>query len=408
MIRFTLAAVLMTTALGTPAAAGQARFDDVIRNLRNPDPKIRVSAVRLLRESKYPEAVAPIAPLVTDPVDDIQLEAIAAELSFFLVEDVPAKKRVALVVEVRNPGRGPAAFELGPLAVWPRQVPPELVNGLLQAVDDENPRVRSEAIYALGTIARPPLADPAAQQLIKALDHYDPAIRTAAARVIGRLEVTSAGDALIKAINDSAAPVRYAAMRALGEIRDERAVQALTEQFTFYAKGEGAWSALDALARIADATSVPLFKQRLADKDPNLRRAAAEGLARAHDASEVSALEIGAGNDSSAMVRAAMAFALQSLGRNYLPRLAEFMNSAKTAPQAAGYFLELGPAITPALAPMLQDPSPAIRANLAQVMGALGGDAAAAALQPLLTDRDKDVVEAATRALERIKLTRAR
>ena len=93
------------------------RFDDVIRNLRNPDPKVRLAAVQLLRESKYPEAIAPMAALVTDPVDQIQLEAIGAELSFFLVEDVPAKKRVALVVEVRNPGRAPAAFELGPLAV---------------------------------------------------------------------------------------------------------------------------------------------------------------------------------------------------------------------------------------------------------------------------------------------------
>ena len=96
------------------ASAQQARFDDVVRNLRNPDPKVRLSAVRLLRESKYPEAVAPIAALVTDPVDEIQLEAIAAELSFFMVEDVPAKKRGR--VRRRGPRRrrcAAAAFELG-------------------------------------------------------------------------------------------------------------------------------------------------------------------------------------------------------------------------------------------------------------------------------------------------------
>jgi hypothetical protein len=34
------------------AAAQQARYDDVVRNLRNPDPKVRFSAIRLLRESK--------------------------------------------------------------------------------------------------------------------------------------------------------------------------------------------------------------------------------------------------------------------------------------------------------------------------------------------------------------------
>src|SRR5687768_18221561 len=150
-----------------PAAAQQARFDDVIRNLRNPDPKVRIAAVRLLRESQYPEAIEPIAPLVNDPVDQIQLEAIDAELSFFLVEDVPVRKRVAFLVEVRNPGRAPVAFEMGPLAVWPRAVPPELIENLLKAVDDENPKVRSEAIYTLGTIAGTPFPERAAALLIK-------------------------------------------------------------------------------------------------------------------------------------------------------------------------------------------------------------------------------------------------
>src|SRR6476620_4572838 len=100
--------------------AQQARFDDVIRNLRNPDPKVRLSAVRLLRASKYPEAIGPMAALVTDPIDEVQLEAIAAELSFFLVDDLPLKKRVGMVLEVRNAAVAPVAFDRGQLAVWPR------------------------------------------------------------------------------------------------------------------------------------------------------------------------------------------------------------------------------------------------------------------------------------------------
>jgi len=338
---------------------------------------------------------------VTDPVDQIQLEAISAELSFFLLEDVRTKKRVAGVVEVRNPGRAAAAFEMGPLVIAPRTAPPALVDGLLRAIDDENPKVRSEAIYALGTIARPPLSDAPAAQLIKSLDHYDPIIRAAAARVIGRLNVTSAGDTLLKAVNDSQAPVRYAAMRALGQIHDTRAVQALTEQLNFYGKGEGAWSALDALAQVADPASIPLFKAHITDKDAFLRRAAAEGLGRTGDTSELAALEIGAGNDGSEMARAAMAFALQKLGRNYVPRLVESLDS-KTAPQVAEYFLELGSAVAPELVPHLQDPSPEIRANVATVLGAIGNAAIVDALQPLTQDKDREVAQAATRAIERI------
>jgi HEAT repeat protein len=265
--------------------------------------------------------------------------------------------------------------------------------------------VRIEAIYTLGVITHTPLSSEQEQALIKALDHYDAAIRTAAARVAGRLQVTAAGDALVKAMNDSNEQVRYAAMRGLGEIRATQAVQALTEQLTYDAKGEGAWSAMYALARIAHPSSVPVFKARIADKDQNIRRAAMEGLARAKDTSEIFALEVAAGSDHSESVRAAASFALQMLGRNYIPRLVESMDSAKMAPQIAGYLIELGPTVVPQLLSHLQDQDPAIRANVAQVLGAIGGDPALAALQPLLQDRDEAVVEAATRAIERAKTT---
>lgn len=398
-----LAWVLALLCIPSAPLAQQVRFDDVIRNLRNPDPKVRLGSVQLLHESKYPEAIGPIAPLVNDPIDQIQLEAIWAELSFFVTHDVPSKKRLGGVVEVRNPGQAAAAFEMGSLALESRTAPPELIDALLKAVDDDNPKVRTEAIYSIGTIARAPFSDSHAAQLIKALDHYDPAIRAAAARVAGRLDVKSAGDALLKGVNDSQPPVRYAAMRALGTIGERHAIQALTEQLKFYGKGEGAWSALDALAHLADGSSVPIFKSRLVDRDPFLRRAAAEGLGRSGDTSEVPAMEIAAGNDTSDMVRGAMAFALQKLGRNYVPRLAEFLDSDKTAPQIADYLLELGPSIAPALLSHLQDPSPAIRGNVATVLGAIGNDATLTALQPLTSDKDRAVAQAATRAIERIK-----
>ena len=141
----------------------------------------------------------------------------------------------------------------------------------------------------------------------------------------------------------------------------------------------------------------------LTDKDPFLRRAAAEGLGRARDSSELSALQMGAGNDPSEMVRAAMAFALQKLGRNYIPRLVESLDSEKMAPQIADYLLELGPSVAPALVSHLQDPSPAIRANVATVLGALGDAATVTALQPLTGDKDRSVAQAATRAIDRLK-----
>lgn len=398
-----MALVAVAVVLSHGVSAQQLRFDDVVRNLRNPDPKARLSAVRLLRDAKYPEAIVPMAPLVLDPIDDIQLEAIAAELSFFLEQDVKSKRMVAFVLEKRRSAIAQSAFDLGPFAVWPRAVPAELVSALLQAIDDENQKVRLEAIYATGVIARAPLTADQTGRLIKALDHYDPAVRAGAARVIARLKVTEAGDALIKAINDSKADVRYASMRALGALREQRAVGALTEQLAYYKKGEGAWSALDALARIASPASVQIFKDRLRDRDPYIRRAATEGLGRAGDTASIETLEANTSTDDAAMVRLATAFALQKLGRNYAARIVDLMASPKVTAQGQEYLLELGPPMVPTLIPRLQDPDAEMREAVADVLGVIGDATTLPALEAATKDRDASVVSAAKRALARLR-----
>jgi HEAT repeat protein len=193
-------------------------------------------------------------------------------------------------------------------------------------------------------------------------------------------------------------------MRALGDVGDRTAILALTEQLDHYRKGEGAWSAVDGLAKIGHVSSVPVFKARLTDRDPFIRRAAAEGLGRARDATSISTLETAVGTESSEMVRTAMAFALQKLGRNYIPRLVESLDSEELAPQIADYLIELGPAVADNLVPHLKDPDASIRGNVALMLGAIGTEGHVTALQTLAKDRDRDVVRAAERAVERIKM----
>jgi len=398
-----IALVVVGICLSAGAAAQQLRFDDVVRNLRNPDPKVRMSAIHLLRDAKYPEAVPPIAPLVMDPIDEIQIEAIAAELSFFLEQDVRSKKMVGFVVEKRSSALARAAFDLGPHAVWPRQVPPELVTGLLTAVDDDNKKVRAEAIYAIGVIARAPLDGAHVEGLKKALDHYDPAIRTGAALVIARLKVQGIGDALLKAVNDSQAEVRYASMRALGAVKLESAVPALTEQLTFYRKGEGAWSALDALAQIGAKASIPVFRERLADKDQFIRRAAVEGIGRAGDAESFDALDRLANTDESAGVRMAAIFAETKLGRANAGRIVDLMSSPKVLTQGEDYLVELGPSVISTIVPRLQEPDANVRESMADVLGMVGDASVLPAIEALAKDREASVAAAARRAAARIK-----
>src|SRR5260221_107496 len=268
--------------VASAVSAQQQRFDDVVRNLRNPDPKVRLSAVRLLRDAKYPESIAPMAPLVLDPIDDVQLEAIAAELSFFLEQDVKTTKRVGFVIEKRKSAIAAAAFDLGPLAVWPRP-------------------------------------------------------------------------------------------------------------------------ALAALAQIGAPGSVPLFRERLQDKDPYIRRAATEGLGRAGDVESIDTLEKTVTTDDSPMVRLAAAFALHKLGRNYAARLVDLMSSPKVLTQGQEYLIELGPSIAPTVAPRIQEPNPDVREALIDVLGVIGNESTLPLLQAATTDADASVVAAAKRATARLQ-----
>jgi HEAT repeat protein len=396
--------VLAMLAVAAAAPAQPMAFEDVVRNLQSADPKLRISAVRLLQEARYPEAAVPMAALVNDPVNDIQLETIAAELAIFTV-DVPLdRERNMLSMFVGAAGPAVLAFERGPFATAGRTAPPELVDALLKAVDDDHKRVRSEAIYALGVVATPPLRPEAAERLTAALDHKDPTVRAGAARVIGRLKVASASDGLFKAINDSSAEVRYAAMRALGMLGDERAVKALTEQFTYYGKGEGAYSALEALARIAHPSSTELFKANVRNRDVWVQRAAIEGMGRRGDASEEDEFRRLVTDAESDMIRAATAYALQKLGKNYMPRVLDAAEWEGIGPQVQEYLLEFGPSVVDdAMLLRLREPDDRTRVYVVEVLGLMGNRRALQAITPLTKDKNPTVAAAAANAIERIK-----
>ena len=150
---------------------------------------------------------------------------------------------------------------------------------------------------------------------------------------------------------------------------------------------------------------MPLFKERLTDKDPKMRRAAAEGLGRVGDASASAEMLTSVTADESEEVRVAMAFALQRLGRNYLTRIVDAMDSPHMVEQAQDYLIELGPPIVSGLFPHLQESDAGSARVLPKSSGyrRREGGAAAAGHRG---DRDPSVAAAAKRAIERIKSVR--
>ncbi len=392
------AAVLLTAA----ASAQTATWQDVIRNLRHPDAKVRLEAVRQLGDAAYASAADRVAPLVGDPDDEVQSAAIDAELTFFLVEPIGARRTLGFLGPSRP--RAQEAFEAGPLVRSAMPAPPELVDALIAAIRDENPRVQFDAVHALGIIAEPPLSDQQAAGLIDDLDHYDATIRAATARVIGRLRLQPAADKLIAGLSDSSPVVQRFAIEALGLIRVSRAAALIAQVLRREEKGEMASTALLALARLAQPASAELFRAHLADKDPEMRRAALEGLGRLGGPASAGTVRPFATGDPKSAVRLAACFALDRLGESQAPALVAALASRETGAQARDYLLEIGRSVLPALQAALRAPVDARhRADLLHVLGFIGSAEDAAVANDYRQDPDEDVARAAADALLRLR-----
>ncbi|MCU1384096.1 MAG: hypothetical protein JWL71_2793 [Acidobacteria bacterium] len=414
-------AIFVCSRAAYPAASAlpaQVPFEQAAQDLASPDSGTRMRAVQLLKQAAYPEAAIPLAATLTDPQDAIQLEAIAAELNIFLADPIVPKKRVALVVEVRSAVQAEPAFAAGPGALGPRPVPIEVLTALRTAARDDNPRVAIEALYAFGALAVQPggvvrrdLLRLAGPDVAAFIGSSDPAMRFAAVRVLGRVfarragdeEVESTvGDAVITALNDNDRAVKSAAMLALGAMRYDRGVQALTDLFAYYGKGEAAERALDALAHIARPTSAPLFTAQLASRSAALRGIAIEGLARLGDRTQLPAIQAAIDKERDPAVTLAGAFAQVLLGNAATDQVSDSLGRPRVRDQAKRYVVEMAPGRTTTFAHQLLDSDAQIRLDVVDALGLAGDPAAMAAIEPLIADRDPQVARAAERAVARL------
>jgi HEAT repeat protein len=397
----------------------QVPFEDAVRALASPEAGDRLRAVRLLREAAYPEAALPLVPLIADPEDAIQNEAIAAELNIFLGEPVATRRRVGLIVEVRAKVAAEAAFAAGPLALGPNAVPVPVIAALRAAARDTHPSVALEALYAFGVLAVEPagavrrdLLRESAPELAPLLGLPDAAFRASALQVIGRVFARRAGDgpvdqtmgdAVIVALNDNDRRVRLAAMDALGTMRYERAVQALVDQYQFYGRGDLAEAALAALARIGHRAASPLMSAALTTRSRPVKQVGIEGLARMGDAAAVTTIQAALAGDSTPELLLAAAFASAQLANGNIDEIVNAMTRTRLRDQARGYLVEIAPGRTGAFARQARDPDPSVRADVVDVLGLAGDPAALPIVEPLERDPDPRVARAAARAAARLR-----
>jgi HEAT repeat protein len=364
----------------------------VAHDVESADAGVRRRALRALRDQGGPETLTLLARLAGDDEHGIRKDAIETIARIYVAP--PTGKRPGSVEDV---------FEVGPYHVVPWPPSTELMRALTRALADDYPDVRRDAAYAVAIVSPRPTSERVAFELISSLSDRDPAVRVAAARALGRLRVKEAGVPLVGRVNDEILDVRLAAMRALGDLREVRAVPALADQFEFYVRGVAGRAAIDALARIADDASVPLFESQSGSGYPAHRRAAYEGLARTR-AAKVSASRIDAARASEGdrRVRLAMAYVVTAAGGPLTP-IVEALNDSDLAAQALEYLVELGPVRTADVAAQLRDQNPVVRRAAATALGFTGGAQAESALAAARQDPDDTVRHAIEVAQLRIR-----
>jgi HEAT repeat protein len=400
-------------------ATAQVSFESTVAELKSPDPGKRLKAVQLLKAAAYPEAATPLAPLLLDPFDEIQLQAIDTELNIFLADKITPKRRVGLVVEVRNRIEAEPTFAAGPSVLGAHRVPVAVATSLVAASRDPNARVAVEALYAFGALAgevpradRPAVLNQAGPVLAATIGATDPVLRLAAVRVIGRVFARrpgdapieeGVGDAVIMALNDREPAIQQTAMWALGVMRYERAVQGLTELFRYHQRGQAAEDAFDALAHIAHPSTLPQFVANLSSKTAVLKTMAIEGLARTRDRSRAESVQASIAGEKNEAVLLAAHFANARLSSGAIDTIVEALARTRRRDQAWGYLFELVEGRSAAFARHVQDPDARVRRDIVDILGLAGDPAALPLVEPLTKDRDEAVAHAAVRAVARLR-----
>lgn len=412
-----MAAALLLIA--APVSA-QYSFDEVASGLKHPEAATRLRAIAILQDANYPDAAVPIAAVLEDPDDRVQLAAIDAERALFTSRPISRRRKIGFVVDVRSNDAGGGDVAETQLVLLPRRVPPSVFSGLTAAMRAANPKVRVEAMSVFGLLA--PLGGPAAESelrgglmwTIEALRRGDRPAQVAAAGVAGRAlqdcgssdgVCAEVGNVLIEAINSGDPQLRRAVMQALGQLRYPNATQALSDQVSFYQRGADAEAAMAGLAGIGHATSVSIFKRLLASSSADMRRLAVEGLARGGQKEDAAELERMGQTERSNAVLLALHDAALRLGSSGSPaQLVAALQDGSLRPLAVRYLLDLSPSIAPALAESLRAPDVETRGLVADILGFSGRADVIPLLEAAAKDSDEDVAIAARRAIERITL----
>ncbi|MBI3466589.1 MAG: HEAT repeat domain-containing protein [Planctomycetes bacterium] len=290
----------------------------------------------------------------------------------------------------------------------------------IQALQAESPAERSAAATALGQIAPSRAVVPA---LIVALEDEQSNVRAAAAESLGKLgqNAKSAVPPLTRTqVRDQSDAVRRAAAQALTQIQARQPDSSSQPRLPFFI-GIATLAILSGLSGVLlyrwafGPARVPTFVNRLKHAAPEIRRGAAQALARCGQAARAAVPPLVAAlNDPTESVRHDAEQALARILLGGQPSVAVFIEALRyhkdpfVRSSAAAILAALGrtpKAVVPALIGSLADPAEDVRIACIKALVKMGPEAAPAIphLQRAKEDPDYAVRQEAFRALPMIR-----
>ncbi len=279
--------------------------------------------------------------------------------------------------------RSMAAWALGELQE------PTAVPGLIEALNDQNARVRQEAVHALERIGPPTIP-----RLLRSLQNNDPNMRAGAIQVLRRMATPATVPDLVACLPDDRWPEYYdaricdLAAVALENIGTDEALQAVDEWRSQHADNQLVRTGEHPAA--SDDRPIEQLEQYLKSDQWETRRSAVEALG-VSGKTEAIPLILQALEDEENLVRWKALRALSNFdGPPVIEGLIRALHDPDhlTADAAATELSRIGEPAVSALIAALSDENVNVRGNAAEALGRIGSEDAIPYLVDLLEDTE--------------------
>jgi HEAT repeat protein len=376
--------------------------------IKDPDPLIRVEAVKAIAEIGSQYSLTPLTQALADADPEVRIRATDGLVNFY----VPGYAKTALSSSIRRTGDAVSgkfreAQEPRVLDPW-IEARPEIIAAIARVLrESQDLLIRANAARALGVLR----GRDAVPDLHAALRSKDTTLMYEALVALEKIRDPRSGPAVRFLFRDPEEKIAVAALETAGLVRSRETLPDIEAAYTRTSSAAVRRAALNAMAAIGDPSSRQRFVDAMGDNDEFLRAAAFEGLGRLQIPTDMPSIDAAFSAERKPRAKLAAAFALVNNGRvepgegSPLGYLVSNLNSRAWSGIAEPYLIEL--ARTKSLRTVLETALPAASKNekiaLSRVLAHSGDRETIAALERLSRDGEPAVMEEAIRALRTLK-----